>query len=61
YYYLNVMVSMYFRQPADDEMPLPVAPGSAAVMVIAVVGLLYLGLAPGPILELIQTLAGSLL
>lgn len=61
YYYLNVLVSMYMRQPSDDELPLPVAPGTAAVMVIAVVGVFYLGLAPGPLLELIKNLAGSLL
>ena len=57
YYYLNVLVSMYMREPSNDELPLPVAPGTAAVMVIAVVSVFYLGLAPGPLLELIKNLS----
>jgi len=61
YYYLRIIVVMYMREPETDELPLPVSPGMATVMVIAVVGVLYLGLAPGRILHLVQGLANSLI
>ena len=44
-----------------DELPLPISPGMATVMILAVVGVLYLGLAPGRLLAIIQTLAGPLI
>ena len=61
YYYLRVMVTMYMREPEDDEMPLPVSAGMATVMILAVVGVLYLGIMPGRFLELVQGLATSLI
>lgn len=61
YYYLRVMVTMYMRDPEDDEMPLPVSAGMATVMILAVVGVLYLGIMPGRFLELVQGLATSLI
>lgn len=61
YYYLRVMVVMYMTDPESDELPLPASPGMAAVMVLAVVGVVYLGVAPGRLLELIQSLTVSLL
>ena len=53
YYYLKVLVYMYMRDPETEEVPLPVSFGMAAVMVIAVVGVIYLGIAPGRILDLL--------
>ena len=49
------------RAPETDEEPLPVSPTMATVMVLAIVGVLYLGLAPGRILTLIQSLKDSLI
>jgi len=61
YYYLRVLVYMYMREPETDELPLPVSPAMASVMIVAVVGVLYLGLAPGRILDLMQGLASALI
>jgi NADH-quinone oxidoreductase subunit N len=61
YYYLRVLVTMYMREAETDEMPLPVSPGMATVMIVAVVGVLYLGIMPGRVLEIVQGLATSLI
>jgi NADH-quinone oxidoreductase subunit N len=61
YYYLRILVTMYMREPETDELPLPVSPAMATVMVLAVVGVLYLGLAPGGVLDLIQGVTGMLI
>jgi NADH-quinone oxidoreductase subunit N len=61
YYYLRVLVTMYMRDAESDEMPLAVSPGMAAVMVVAVVGVIYLGIMPGGVLELVQSVGVSLI
>ncbi len=61
YYYIRVLVKMYFSKPETEELPLPVSPAMATVMVVAVVAILYLGLMPGRVLELVQGLANSLI
>jgi len=62
YYYLRVIVTMYMRE-ADDEveqiLPVPIAVG--VVMIISVVGVLYLGVAPDGVLEMIKGLAHTLI
>ncbi len=51
YYYLRVLVVMYFREPerAFDEAA---SPGAAAALVISAVLTLWMGLLPGPFLDL---------
>ena len=61
YYYLRVIVFMYMREPEFGEPALPVTPAMTAVMVVAGLAILYLGLAPGRILAAINGLASSLL
>jgi len=61
YYYLRVIVYMYMRESEVEEMPLPVTPAMATVMVVSAVAILYLGLAPNRIFDAIAGLAGSLL
>ena len=61
YYYLRVIVYMYMRDPEFDEEPLPVSPLTALVMIVTVVGVFYLGIAPGRVLGLIQTLTDVLI
>jgi len=61
YYYLRVIVAMYMREPETDDDPLPVSPAMAAVIVIGVVGVIYLGIAPGRLLEIVQGLAAALI
>ena len=60
YYYLRVVVTMYMRDPETDELPLPVSPAAATVMLLSIFGVLYLGLAPGRLLDLIRTLGTAL-
>jgi len=60
YYYLRVVVTMYMRDPETDEQPLPVTPAAATVMLLSIFGVLYLGLAPGRLLELIRSLGVAL-
>ena len=60
YYYLKVVVAMYMRDPETDELPDPVSPAAAAVMLLSIIGVLYLGLAPGRLLDLIRNLGAAL-
>ena len=60
YYYLRVIVMMYMTDPETDEFPLPVTAASAVVMVVSIIGVLYLGLAPGNLLTILSNLASSL-
>jgi NADH-quinone oxidoreductase subunit N len=60
YYYLRVVVTMYMSSPETDEQPLPISPATATVMVVSAIAVLYLGLAPSGLLELIQSIGTSL-
>jgi NADH-quinone oxidoreductase subunit N len=60
YYYLRVMISMYFSEPAKDYAPSSVAPALGVAIFVAAVGTLYLGLLPAQVLELARTAADSL-
>ena len=60
YYYLRVVVTLYMREPETDELPLPVSPAAATVRLLWIFGVLYLGLAPGRLLDLIRNLGSAL-
>jgi NADH-quinone oxidoreductase subunit N len=61
YYYLRVVVTLWMREPETDEEPLPVPVSIAAVLVVAALGVLYLGFAPGRLLDLIGGLTSGLI
>lgn len=62
YYYLSVIMTMWFKEAEDDAVwPLPVAPTLAAVLVVAVVAVFYLGVAPSHVLAAARGLASSLI
>jgi NADH-quinone oxidoreductase subunit N len=61
YYYLRILVYMYMRPQAQAESELPVPFTMAAVLIVASAGILYLGLAPGRLLDVVRGLASSLL
>jgi NADH-quinone oxidoreductase subunit N len=61
YYYLRVIVHMWMKEPETDELPLPVTVSTAIVLIVAVVGVFYLGLAPGALLEAAQGLYALLI
>ena len=60
YYYLRVVVTMYMREPESDDLPLPVSPAAATVMLLSIFGVLYLGLAPNRLFDLIRNLGAAL-
>ena len=61
YYYLRIIVTMYMRERETDETSLAVSPATAAVMVVSVVAIIYLGIAPDGVLNMVRTLASSLI
>ena len=57
YYYLSVILTMWFKKPEQDVAPhSPLAPSLGIVLTVAVAAIVYLGIAPGRLLELIQGL-----
>src|SRR6202050_457524 len=52
YYYLRVIVAMYMREPKRTLSTEKIPAGVAAVLTLAVAGILYLGLFPNRIMEL---------
>lgn len=57
YYYLRVMVYMYFKDPEEDFSWAVMNTGTAISIVIAIAGVLILGVLPGPVMEMAK-LAG---
>jgi NADH-quinone oxidoreductase subunit N len=52
YYYLRVMVYMYFRDPVEDYAWVSLPAAAVISIVIALIGVLYLGIIPGDVMEL---------
>jgi NADH-quinone oxidoreductase subunit N len=52
YYYLRVMVYMYFRDPVEDYSWVKMEMATVVSILIAIAGVLYLGIVPGPVMEL---------
>ena len=52
YYYLRVMVYMYFREPTEDYGWVKLHAGALISLVLCLAGIFYLGILPGPIMEL---------
>jgi NADH-quinone oxidoreductase subunit N len=62
YYYLSVILTMWFKKPEPDAASLsPVPPSLGIVLTVAVAAIVYLGVAPGRLLELIQGIGLHLL
>jgi NADH-quinone oxidoreductase subunit N len=60
YYYLRVIISMYFWDPARDYEPAKVRPALATALTIAAVGTIYLGILPSQVLDWARAAADSL-
>ncbi len=52
YYYLRVMVYMYFKDPQEDFAWVSINVATAVSIVIAIAGVLLMGVLPGPFMEL---------
>lgn len=57
YYYLRVIVYMYFKDPQEDFNWVSMNTATAVSIVIALAGVLILGVVPGPVMEMAK-LAG---
>jgi NADH-quinone oxidoreductase subunit N len=57
YYYLRVMVHMYFKDPEEDFSWVTINTATAISIIISIAGVLWLGVLPGPVMELAR-LAG---
>lgn len=53
FYYLRIVVTMYFDAPGDQQ-PYALAPTLTAALVLAVAGVLLVGLWPEPVLNLVR-------
>jgi NADH-quinone oxidoreductase subunit N len=60
YYYLRVIVTMYMRDPEAEPAPIDASPLGSIALALSVVGVVVLGLFPGPILDLLRASAASL-
>ena len=60
FYYLRVIVYMYMRDPEAEPAPIDRSPLGTAALAISVVGVLVLGLFPGPVLAFLQASVSSL-
>jgi NADH-quinone oxidoreductase subunit N len=52
YYYLRIMVAMYFRDPVEDYAWVSLPVTAVISIVIAIIGVFYLGIIPGDVMEL---------
>jgi NADH-quinone oxidoreductase subunit N len=60
FYYLRVVVYMYMREPEAEPASVDRHPFTSVALVLAVAGVLVLGLFPGPVLDVLRTSVGSL-
>ena len=52
YYYLRVMVQMYFKDAEEDFSWVSINTATAISIIISVAGVLWLGVLPGPVMEM---------
>ncbi|HXV19556.1 MAG TPA: NADH-quinone oxidoreductase subunit N [Desulfuromonadales bacterium] len=55
YYYLRVMVYMYFREPTEDYGWMTMQVGAVISIILAIVGIFYLGIFPGSVMEMAKS------
>ncbi len=51
YYYLNVIIQMYMREPTEEFSDLDIAPGLGAALIVTAILTLYLGILPTRVLD----------
>ena len=60
YYYLKIIVVMYMREPREEIPVLPLSPSLGIALAITLAATVYLGVAPGKVLEFAQRSAAKL-
>ena len=61
YYYVNVIKTMYLREPAADAPRIPIGEPAAAALALTAAATLALGIWPAPLFEAARTAAAGLL
>jgi NADH-quinone oxidoreductase subunit N len=61
YYYLRIVVVIYMQPSTKEETPLTLDPALLVALVLTSVGILYLGLFPGQVLQSIQQAVNGLM
>lgn len=59
YYYLSIIKYMYLYRSDEDDVAIPVSRGAQIGLVIAALGILYLGIQAGPAFELTRQAAAA--
>jgi NADH-quinone oxidoreductase subunit N len=60
YYYIRFIKVMYLGDRVADNQPLSLSPGLRAALVASLVGILFIGVYPQPLIEIVQRLVGPL-
>src|SRR5712664_3413014 len=60
YYYIRFIKVMYLGDRVADEKPLSLSPALQAALVASLVGILFIGVYPQPLIEIVQRLVGPL-
>ena len=61
YYYVRFIRVMYLGDRIADNKPLALSPALQVALVVSVVGVIAIGIYPGPLIELTQTLIGPII
>jgi len=60
YYYLRFVYAMYFREQPADNRPLALSPALNTALVVACIGVVFIGIYPQPFIHAAQALIGAL-
>lgn len=60
YYYIRFIKVMYLGDRVADDQPLSLSPALRAALVASLVGILFIGVYPQPLIEIVQRLIGPL-
>lgn len=60
YYYIRFIKVMYLGDRVADDQPLSLSPALRATLVASLVGILFIGVYPQPLIEIVQRLLGPL-
>ncbi|HVQ39948.1 MAG TPA: NADH-quinone oxidoreductase subunit N [Pyrinomonadaceae bacterium] len=60
YYYIRFIKVMYLGDRVADDQPLSLSPALSTALVVSLVGILFIGIYPQPLIEIVQRLVGPL-
>ena len=60
YYYVRFIKVMYLGDRVADDKPLSLSPALRTALVVSLVGILFIGVYPQPVIEIVQRLVAPL-